>query len=383
MIGFLIIVCSFVLLYLIYINSNFTLSPVTHNRQQNQIYVYRFNKYMHNNNSNALLQVFQEIFNSHNVNLSPNVDNTHILFFNTLNQIKDITFNMKYKNVQWCYSLRSLDHYCCKAGIYKIMRRRVSKQTLDKIFPISYIVNNPNDMMSLLKNFKSLRKNNTIFILKKNVQRQKGCTITVDETYIRNALKNKYTIVQHLLQNPYQINKRKINIRVYLLIHVCFDDVSMYIYKDGFIYYTAKPFVKDSINHEVNITTGYIDRQIYVDNPLTIQNLQSQLSHEHNALFETNMIHLFTTICQAIKPIIYQYDVVEEPIFKNKFNILGCDLAVDHDLNLKLMEINKGPDLDYKDSRDKHVKYNMVQESLKIVGIINDDSIPSNFIKIL
>lgn len=156
----------------------------------------------------------------------------------------------------------------------------------------------------------------------------------------------------------------------------------MYIYKDGFIYYAAKPFVNNSMDRDVNITTGYIDRQIYIDNPLTIQNLQTQFSSEQNLLFEKNMIKLFTIICKSIKPIIYKLDVVEESIFKNKFNILGCDIAVDNDLNLKLMEINKGPDLDYKDFRDKNVKYNMIQDSLRIVQVINDN-VPTNFIQIL
>ena len=386
MTGFLIVLCSFVLLYLIYKNSSINISKKQKQTQHpNSITFYRFNEHMTKHNSIRVLRVFQEIFHSHDITFSDNAENTCILFFHTLDQMKHTTFTTTpsiYRNIKWCYSLRSLDRYCCKAGIFQILRTNLSEQTLYSIFPISYIVNNDNDMHSLLTNFDSLRKKNTIFILKKNVQRQKGCTLTVDKEYIHKARKNTYTIIQHILQNPFKINHRKINIRVYLLIHVHVNNISMYIYKDGFIYYAAKPFVNNSMDRDVNITTGYIDRQIYIDNPLTIQNLQTQFSSEQNLLFEKNMIKLFTIICKSIKPIIYKLDVVEESIFKNKFNILGCDIAVDNDLNLKLMEINKGPDLDYKDFRDKNVKYNMIQDSLRIVQVINDN-VPTNFIQIL
>ena len=67
-----------------------------------------------------------------------------------------------------------------------------------------------------------------------------------DNVLLKSTFKNfdvKKQYKSGFLQNPFKINQRKINIRVYLLIHVHFDSISMYIYKDGFIYYTAKIYI--------------------------------------------------------------------------------------------------------------------------------------------
>ena len=40
------------------------------------------------------------------------------------------------------------------------------------------------------------------------------------------------------------------------------------------MYYTPKFFQPNSIDKDRNITTGYIDRQVYVENPLTTQDFR-------------------------------------------------------------------------------------------------------------
>jgi hypothetical protein len=71
----------------------------------------------------------------------------------------------------------------------------------------------------------------------------------------------------------------------------------------------------------------------------------------------------------------------------NKCVIMGADVAVDADLGIKLMEINKGPDLRYKDERDGHVKFNMIRDTFYELGLItdsdNDKIIKSNFVKLI
>jgi len=50
-----------------------------------------------------------------------------------------------------------------------------------------------------------------------------------------------------------------------------------------------------------------------------------------------------------------------------RFQLFGADLAPDANLGVKLMEINKGPDLDAKDERDKQVKLNVQRDIFTIV----------------
>ena len=59
--------------------------------------------------------------------------------------------------------------------------------------------------------------------------------------------------------------------------------------------------------------------------------------------------------------------------------LLGCDVAPDQYLNVKLMEINKGPDLSPKDQRDKELKYEMISETLAFIERFSiDDNVQSS-----
>ena len=91
-----------------------------------------------------------------------------------------------------------------------------------------------------------------------------------------------YVVVQELLQDPYTISGRKINLRVYVLVVKNNNKTNLYIYSDGFMYYTAELFQKNSTDTKINITTGYIDRKVYEENPLTHNDFKSYLDSDRN-----------------------------------------------------------------------------------------------------
>ena len=66
---------------------------------------------------------------------------------------------------------------------------------------------------------------------------------------------------------------------------------------------------------------------------------------------------------------------VKEKLKQNKkFQLYGIDIAVNDDLSVKLMEINKGPDIGAKDKRDSELKLNLVRDIFKTVNLIDNDS---------
>lgn len=209
---------------------------------------------------------------------------------------------------------------------------------------LNYVTNNPS----------------TPLILKKNIQRQTGVFMGKGEDIYNEAQKPDYVVAQRLLDDPFLVKGHKINIRVYLVIIIApeLGDKWMH-YKDGFIYYTPKPYEQNNeINSDTMITSGYIDRQIYEDKPLSLTDLYSYIGKEKSKKLQTNIQKCFMTVCSK-----YSKDLcsLNADIPGIKFSIFGCDLAPDKDLNVTLMEINKGPDLSYKDERDKNVKYNLVK----------------------
>ena len=109
-----------------------------------------------------------------------------------------------------------------------------------------------------------------------------------------------------------------------------------------------------------------------------MRDFTEHVGHEKARVFNKNVSWCFKTLFNRIKKEILP---IEKTLPMNKFVIMGADIAVDKDLGIKLMEINKGPDLRYKDKRDGNVKYNLIKNTFAKMGIINDT--PQNFITII
>ena len=170
--------------------------------------------------------------------------------------------------------------------------------------------------------------------------------------------------------------------------------MATYVYNDGFMYYTPELFEKNSSDLKKNITTGYIDRQIYIDNPLTHMDwrkwlddskrnhtpIEKYFKQEHPNIKLSNFI--FSQIYEQLGFIFQTYEnVVGTKTLGVSFQLYGVDVAISDDLKPMVMEINKGPDLSAKDGRDKELKMNLCSDILKSVGLL--PNINNNFITIL
>ena len=64
----------------------------------------------------------------------------------------------------------------------------------------------------------------------------------------------------------------------------------------------------------------------------------------------------------------------DNPIYSDYgVEIFGADVAIDNELQPKVMEINKGPDLHPKDDRDSKVKKALVHSVLGLVGLSDNN----------
>lgn len=304
-------------------------------------------------------------------------DSSTWLMFETLNRIDTLMNSIQFpKNIKYIFGVAGTDNLVSKSMLAITLRTFYDSDTLNNMMPLTYIMENGIDKDRFLTDYRG-----GIYIMKKNIQRQEGCLITDNRhTILAGFESGDYAVVQELLQDPLLVNGRKINIRIYILI-VCApgSETKMYMYNDGFMYYTPQNFVPKSLVSEENITTGYIDRQVYVDNPLTFQDLLLSLSSPINSnLLYNNILALMKSISI---PYISIFNNANKQFPGTKFQIYGCDVAPSMSYSVKVMEINKGPDLGYKDARDKELKKNMVREALGIVGILPPSS-SSQFIKL-
>ena len=237
-----------------------------------------------------------------------------------------------------------------------------------KYVPKSYITYNFESMEELKKDFNK----DKLYIMKKNVQRQEGIKITNDLNVLTDAIKDEYIIIQDLLQNPFLINGRKINLRVYVLVVIKDKDCSTYVYSNGFMYYTPKAFIKGSMDLDRNVTTGYIDRKVYEENPLTHDDFRKYLGKKKEKIIFDNIYKLIKNIMSPLHEYLIKFQSFPG---STQFQIFGSDVAVNDDMTSTLMEINKGPDLGYKDERDGEVKKNLIEDMFNLIGAVQIDKV--------
>jgi hypothetical protein len=144
------------------------------------------------------------------------------------------------------------------------------------------------------------------------------------------------------------------------------------------MYYTPEYFKSNTIDISCNITTGYIDRQVYIDNPLTHRDFRNYLGDELAILIFDNIKNLIKNITNPYKKLFLESQFAPNNI---QFQLFGADVAVNGDGTALIMEVNKGPDLGAKDKRDSELKHNLVEDIFNILGIIKKNN--NDFIKVL
>lgn len=270
---------------------------------------------------------------------------------------------------EYYFIVSNADELTAKDRLWKNLKQLYGQETTN-IMPQTYVLYDPNDVEEFNKNYNP----NKIYILKKNIQRQEGLKITRNKKEILDAYpKEKYVLVQELLQDPFIIDGRKTNMRFYLLLVCSNGKITAYVHDNGFMYYTADPFVTNTIDHKVNITTGYIDRSVYDKNPLTLEDLRKYIDtnygHTTNSKVVFNRIlDILNKLTKAIGTSVCQ----DASLYKcNTFQLFGVDVALNDKLMPQIMEVNKGPDLGGKDERDLTIKKKVIADMFNIVGVIH------------
>ena len=196
-----------------------------------------------------------------------------------------------------------------------------------------------------------------------------------------------------MLEDSYLVSGRKINLRVYIVV-VCHKEATdVYVFNNGFMYYTKQMFVKGDKNPDNHITTGYVERDIYHKNPLTHTDFKMYLDMKEGDKYHPSNnprtlsdpeksirsqgLNLSQVIFDRINKLIMDIFIAFKgkickkvdnrhepvPIYKDySVQIFGADVAINDQLQPQIIEINKGPDLSSKDERDGYVKKKLVSD---------------------
>lgn len=320
-------------------------------------------------NDKKLGIITNNIFNHNNITKTNN--NDWIIYmpcgYNYVeNELKNIS---KQKNInnKYIFGINGCDNIVSKNEIWNQLVKCYGFEFASTLMPQTFILYNTKNM-EIFKNKFYDKKN--IYILKKNVQRKEGLKLTNNLNEILNAKNDNYKVVQKYMTNLYLINKRKVNMRIYLLIIIKKDKKYFYLSSLGKCIYTKKEYNNDNFDFESNITSYNLDLDVYKTNPRSFLELRRFINYEgkHSEILFKLIHSKMVYICKCIEKSVYQSNNIYGA---TSFQLFGLDFIFDNNLNPYLLEMNKGPDMIPKDEIDTKLKTKIQLDMFNKIGLLN------------
>ena len=269
-------------------------------------------------------------------------------------------------NTKYVFGINGCDSIVSKNKIWESLVDCYGRKEAARYMPESYVLHKTNDM----ELFKNQFNSKTIYILKKNVQRKEGLKLTSNLHVIMTSVLDDYRVVQRYLTNLYLINKRKVNLRIYLLVVVRNGYKMFYTSKIGKCIYTKKEYNDNNFDFESNITSYNLDMTIYKTNPRSLTELYQFVkkdSKNNSNLLENNINILMAKVSKCLSNNIFQSSNIKNTVC---FQLFGGDVIFDNNLNAYLLEFNKGPDMIPRDKDDSLMKHTVQQDMFKTIGLV-------------
>ena len=296
---------------------------------------------------------------------------------NVEHELKKIQIkNKNDSDKKYIFGINGCDSIVSKNKIWDSLVSCYGRRKSRTLMPESFVLDNMSDM----KAFKNYFNKKDIYILKKNVQRKEGLKLTSDLHVILEAYKENYRVVQKYLTNLYLINKRKINLRIYLLIVIKNNKIYFYMSDIGKCIYTNKEYSNDNFDFESNITSYHLDMTVYKSNPRNLNELYEFINKDSGnpdaSTYLSNEIHsLMKSVSYCLSNNIYQSDNIKNTTC---FQLFGADVIFDTNLHPYLLEFNKGPDMKPRDDIDRTMKTKVQIDMFSKVGMLNNNKDEKN-----
>jgi hypothetical protein len=228
-------------------------------------------------------------------------------------------------------------------------------------------------------------KTHNIWIVKPGEVTNRGNGITViDEVYELNTIlkdrskhangTEKTYIVQAYLDKPLLYNKRKFDIRHYMLITTLYGKMRAYWYEEGYVRTSSHEFtledLSDSIVHLTNdAVQKYGSRygKYEEGNKLSYQELQRYLDQR----YPDKKINFYESIYPKMRSVARDavrssYLRLDPRKLEHNFEIFGLDFMIDQEFNVWLIEINTNPCLEISSNLLGRIIPTMVEHSLRL-----------------
>ena len=234
--------------------------------------------------------------------------------------------------------------------------------TAFRFAPNTYILRVARDIQRLKKEYDP----NETYLLKGNKQRRRGIKKLESLEQLDQIDTTEFVIVQKLIKNSYKIKEHRFNIRFYVIFRSYQNDHFYQLFSDGKMIYTKA---------EGDIEQLYISsNENYHDElPHSYQAFQKYLKDlgENTELMNKMILHLIRSIFSKCSPKMTE-GISPEIKFTELF---GVDILIDENLHPKILEINKSPQMGFKNEAEKEFKYKLLTNLYSFYTASNIDQL--------
>ncbi|CAL9696402.1 unnamed protein product [Knipowitschia caucasica] len=186
----------------------------------------------------------------------------------------------------------------------------------------------------------------------------------------KDAAQVESYVAQQYIENPYLINGRKFDLRVYVLV-TSYVPLKAWLYRDGFARFSNTRFSLSSIDDKhMHLTNVAVQKTAPDYDPekgckWQVQQLRRYLTAKHGrekiqSLF-TDIDNIFVRSLQSVQKVIIND--------KHCFELYGYDILLDENLKPWLIEVNASPSLAATSKEDYELKCRLLEDTLNVVDM--------------
>ncbi|TKS77443.1 putative tubulin polyglutamylase TTLL9 [Collichthys lucidus] len=186
----------------------------------------------------------------------------------------------------------------------------------------------------------------------------------------KDAAQVESYVAQRYIENPYLINGRKFDLRVYVLV-TSYVPLKAWLYRDGFARFSSTRFSLSTIDDKyMHLTNVAVQKTAPDYDPekgckWQIQQLRRYLTAKHGRetveiLFK-EIDNIFVRSLQSVQKVIIND--------KHCFELYGYDILLDQDLKPWLIEVNASPSHTASSQEDYEMKCRLLEDTLNVVDM--------------
>lgn len=296
---------------------------------------------------------------------------------------------------RWIGGIMGSDKVVSKNGLWShFIGYYQNRDELEEWMPPTYLLASTVDKMEFAGRYNSAsaRGSSKKFIFKKNIQRKEGILI-YDGSMCRgitseqwdNYCREGYVVIQELIEKVGLVQGYKVNLRVYMLVTVRRGKIRVYYHSLGKCLYAKKQLGASPAGtrtHE-EMLEEMITSYHWDDNRDTMDAFYAEMPHSWAELaayvggcagsnsVSTRMNKQIIKIIRKLKRLMRTVCEMPDSWWRiMQFQLFGLDFLFDEEWNPHLLEINKGPDMQYKCAKDVAIKRRVYEDVYRTVGMI-------------